>query len=119
VQGVLDLGRSGSAKEHHLYFCRDEKEVPSRGMDLAIEGEAIEPTDYAPFSRAGFTLQFKEFRDPRAVFDQNGSDFYGWRDRSSCAQSRASVIVVNNTSDASISVPKVNSTNSLSRSGFI
>ena len=75
VQGVLDLGRSRGAKEHHLYFCRHEKEVPPRGMDLAIEGETIESTDYAPFSRAGFTLQFKEFRDPRALFDQNRSDF--------------------------------------------
>ena len=36
---------------------------------------------------------------------------------SSCAQNRARV--TNSTSDASISVPKVNSTTSLSRSGFI
>src|SRR6266404_2772410 len=119
VQGVLDLGCSRGAKEHHLYFCRHKKEIPPRRMDLAIEGETIESTDYAPSSRTGFSLQFKKFCDPRALFDQNGSDLYGWRDRSSCAQSRASVVVMNNTSDATISVPKVNSTNSLSRSGFI
>ncbi len=41
VHGVLDLGRSGSAKEHYLYFCSHKKEVPPRGMDLAIEGETI------------------------------------------------------------------------------
>ena len=75
MQGVLNLGRSRGAKEHHLYFCRHEKEVPPRGMDLAIEGETIESTDYAPFFRTGFTLQSKEFRDPRALFDQNRSDF--------------------------------------------
>jgi hypothetical protein len=36
VQGILDLGRSRGAKEHHLYFGRDEKEVPPRGVNLAI-----------------------------------------------------------------------------------
>jgi len=56
VQGVLDLGRSGSAKEHHLYFCRHEKEIPARRMDLAIKRETIEPLDYAPSSRAGLSL---------------------------------------------------------------
>lgn len=79
---ILDPGRSEGAKEPYLDFCRHEKEIPTRGMDLAIEGETIQPTDDAPFSRAGITLQPKEFRDQRLLFDQYRSDVYGWRHKS-------------------------------------
>jgi hypothetical protein len=47
-QCVLELLRSNSAKEHYLDFWRHEKEVPSRGMDLAIEGEAVQHLDHVP-----------------------------------------------------------------------
>src|SRR5437660_180703 len=40
--------RSESTKEHHLYFCRHEEEVPSSGVDLAIKGKAIESFDHSP-----------------------------------------------------------------------
>src|SRR5579864_2928434 len=79
---ILDSGRSKSAKEHHLYFCRHEEEIPARSMDLAIKRETIQPTDYTPFSRAGLTLQPEELPNQRALFDQNGSDIYGWRHKS-------------------------------------
>ena len=41
MQRVLDFLRPKSAKEHRLYFCSNEKEVPSRAANLAIQGEAI------------------------------------------------------------------------------
>src|SRR6184192_3153871 len=68
-QRILDLLRSESAKEHHLDFCRHEKEVPARSTDLAIKGETIEGFDYAPIPRPGLTLQPKELGYPRPLFD--------------------------------------------------
>src|ERR1043166_1473762 len=78
-QRVLDFLRSESAKEHHPYFCRHEKEVPACGMDLAIKCETIEGFDHAPIARAGLTLQPEELGYQRPFFDQNRSDFEGWR----------------------------------------
>jgi len=71
----MDPFRSKSAEEYYLDLCRHEKKVPARSMDLAIEGEPIEPTDRAPSSRTGLALQPKKLRDQRALFDQNRSDF--------------------------------------------
>src|SRR5712692_3400068 len=82
-QRVLDLFRSESAKEHHLYFCRHEKKVPARSVDLAIKGETIEGFDHAPIPRAGLALQPKELGYQRPIFDENRSDFNGWRHKSS------------------------------------
>src|SRR5690242_910447 len=78
-QRVLDLLRSESAKERPLYFCRHEKEVPARSMDLAIKGETIGGFDHAPIARAGLTLQPKELGYKRPFFEQNRSDFECWR----------------------------------------
>jgi hypothetical protein len=41
LQSILDFLRFERTKEHHLYFGRHEKEVSSRGMDLAIKRETI------------------------------------------------------------------------------
>jgi len=41
MQCVQDLLSPESAKEHHFDFCRHEEEVPSRGMNLAIQGDTI------------------------------------------------------------------------------
>ncbi len=43
VQGVLNLGRCGSAKEHHLYFCRHEKEVPPAAWILRSRAKPSSP----------------------------------------------------------------------------
>ena len=79
LQGVLDLGYSRGAKEHHLYLCRHEKEVPPRRVDLVIEGETIESLDDTPSPGIRLTLETKDLRDPRALFDQNRSDLWGRR----------------------------------------
>jgi len=79
----MDLFRSQSSEERYLDLCRHEKKIPASCMDLAIEGESVEPSDHAPSSRAGVTLQPKKLRDQRALFNQNGSDFEGWRYKSS------------------------------------
>jgi hypothetical protein len=50
LQCVLDLLCSNSAKEHHLNFCRHEKEVPAGGLDFAIKAEAIQRFELAPVS---------------------------------------------------------------------
>jgi hypothetical protein len=59
-QCVMDLLRSNSAKEHRLDFWGHEKEVPSRGMDLSVEGETVKLHDYAPVSGARFAIQTEE-----------------------------------------------------------
>jgi len=41
MQCVQDLLSPESAKEHHFDFCRHEEEVPSRGMNLAIQDDTI------------------------------------------------------------------------------
>lgn len=79
----MDLFRSKRSEERYLDFCRHEKKVPASSTDLAIEGEPIEPTDNAPSSRTGLTLQPKKLCDQRALFNQNGSDFEAWRYKSS------------------------------------
>ena len=79
----MDLFRSKSSEERYLDFCRHEKKIPARSMDLAIEGEPIEPTDHAPSSRTGLTLQPKKLPNQRALFNQNRSDFEVWRYKSS------------------------------------
>ena len=46
---VLYLASPERSKERHLYLCRHEKEIPACGMYFAIQGEAVEPLDDAPF----------------------------------------------------------------------
>ena len=41
MQCVLDFFLPNRAKEHRLYFCSHEKEVPSGATNFAIQGEAI------------------------------------------------------------------------------
>jgi len=53
MQCVLDLLCSERAKKHYFHFRRDKKEIPSRGANLAIEGETIERLDHAPVTRVG------------------------------------------------------------------
>ena len=50
LQRAPDIGRPSRSQKPHLYFARHETEVPSGSMDLAIESEAIESLDHAPFS---------------------------------------------------------------------
>src|SRR5438105_15552945 len=78
-QRIVDLLRSESAKEHHLSFCRDEEEVPSSSVDLAIKREAIESFDHAPVPRIRLTLQPKNLGDQRPVLDQNRANLNSWR----------------------------------------
>jgi len=47
---ILDVPGAKSTKEHHLDFTRDEKEVPPRGMNFAIEGKAVQQLYYIPAS---------------------------------------------------------------------
>jgi len=120
----MDLLRSGSAEKPHLDFCRHEKEVPARGMDLAIKREAIQRLYHAPIAGAGLSLDPKELFHLRRVVDQNCTHLNGWRHNSSlqdelCGQTRANVPTTNQNNDRSIRAAKPSSTMSLSRSGFI
>jgi hypothetical protein len=121
---VLDPGCPERSKEHHFHLGRHEKEVPPCAMDLAIHGEAVETLDYVPFPGVGLTRETKELRDLRAICNQDRSDLYfRTHEISKTAllrrQVRASAATTNNTRDERTRVPKVNSTISLSRSGFI
>jgi len=73
---VPEFGWSKRSKEHHLYFGRHEEEVPACGMDLAIQSEAVESLDHAPFPGVGLTCETKEFRNLRTISDQDRSDLY-------------------------------------------
>src|SRR5437868_15539371 len=60
LQSLLYTLRSQSTKEHHLYFCRHEKQVPPRAMDLAIKGQTIERLDQPPAARIALTLRHEK-----------------------------------------------------------
>jgi hypothetical protein len=114
----LILAVPGAPKNITFTSAAMKKKLQPGGMDLAIEGETIESTDYAPFSRAGSLSSSRNFVIRGRSSIKIVPTCRVGRDKSSCAQNRASVVVTNSTSDASISMPKVNSTNSLRRSGF-
>ena len=79
----MDLLRSQSAEEHHLHFRCHEKEVPARGVDLALKGEAIQGRDRAPVPCVGLIFQSQEFGHPRPLLHQNRADLNCWRHASS------------------------------------
>lgn len=75
-----DLARSGfyslpARQKHYLHFRRDKKEIPSRGVNLAIKSEGTERLDHAPVPRVGLTLQPGE-RRPFRHQDRTNLNFF-------------------------------------------
>ena len=77
LQRALNLFRTQGAKEHHLHFCCDEEEVPSGGVDLAVEGKAIEGSHNPPIFRVGIALEGKNAVEGRPFFDEDRANFGG------------------------------------------
>src|SRR5208282_4729743 len=80
LQRTLYLLFPEKSEIHRLDFRSHEKEIPSRGMDRAIESECIRNRNHAPLSKAGFSFHPRTMRRSHPLFHhhQNRADFYGF-----------------------------------------
>src|SRR5579864_2803740 len=61
-QRALYLLFSKKPKKHGLDCRGHEKEIPSRGMDLAFQGECIDHLDAAPLPSTGLSFKSRKLR---------------------------------------------------------
>ena len=77
LQNAPNILRVSCTEEYGPHLARKKEEVPSRGMDLSIQREAVGPLNHAPVRCVWLTLDRQVVSNQRSVFNQNGAGLNG------------------------------------------
>jgi len=77
-QCCVKAGLRHGSEEPRLQFASHKKEIPARGMDLAVQVEATERLNYAPVASVGSTVDVEGPCHQRPILNENGADMNCW-----------------------------------------